>query len=202
MRPGFMGPPPAGAVSFLPPLPPAPPLPPQLLSLAGSSPPSASTSPVVSPPVPAPMTAVPFALDSTRYYLLGQLEYYLSPQNMAKDFFLKKKMDSRGWIPISLIASFNRVKKLTQDVNLVKEVLYLSSMSSKFDVGVNLNHPMYPTLNGMSVAPPQPGLFGFGAPMVDRRSAAQASGVTSGGESTGGEEDEEDVVFVLERESV
>jgi hypothetical protein len=37
-------------------------------------------------------------------------------------------MDARGWIPISLIASFNRVRQLTQDVQLVKDVLYLSSL--------------------------------------------------------------------------
>ena len=36
-------------------------------------------------------------------------------------------MDTRGWIPISLIASFNRVRQLTTDVHLVKEVLTLSS---------------------------------------------------------------------------
>ena len=37
-------------------------------------------------------------------------------------------MDSRGWIPISLIASFNRVKSLTVDERLVKDVLILSSI--------------------------------------------------------------------------
>lgn len=97
MRPGYMGPPSTGAISYLPPLPPPPPLPPQLQHLGRTSPPSAAsptagTNPVVAPPVPAPMTAVPFPLDPTRYYLLGQLEYYLSPQNMAKDFFLRKKV--------------------------------------------------------------------------------------------------------------
>ncbi|THU93317.1 hypothetical protein K435DRAFT_584294, partial [Dendrothele bispora CBS 962.96] len=37
-------------------------------------------------------------------------------------------MDSRGWIPINLIASFNRVKQLTTDEGLVREVMALSSM--------------------------------------------------------------------------
>lgn len=37
-------------------------------------------------------------------------------------------MDARGWIPIPLIASFNRVRQLTQDVQLVKDVLTLSSL--------------------------------------------------------------------------
>ena len=37
-------------------------------------------------------------------------------------------MDSRGWIPIPLIASFNRVRQLTTDAQLVMEVLTLSSL--------------------------------------------------------------------------
>jgi la-related protein 1 len=37
-------------------------------------------------------------------------------------------MDSRGWIPISLLASFNRVRQLTLDQQLVREILALSSI--------------------------------------------------------------------------
>jgi len=37
-------------------------------------------------------------------------------------------MDTRGWIPIPLIASFNRVRQLNADVQLVREVLTLSSV--------------------------------------------------------------------------
>jgi len=37
-------------------------------------------------------------------------------------------MDTHGWIPIPLIASFNRVRQLTADVQLVREVLTLSSI--------------------------------------------------------------------------
>ena len=36
-------------------------------------------------------------------------------------------MDSKGYIPISLLASFNRIKQLTLDTRLVKEVLLLSA---------------------------------------------------------------------------
>jgi hypothetical protein len=42
--------------------------------------------------VPAPLSAPSLPLDTTRYYLLGQLEYYLSPQNMAQDFYLRKQV--------------------------------------------------------------------------------------------------------------
>ncbi|KAG6850813.1 hypothetical protein H0H93_008116 [Arthromyces matolae] len=78
-------------------------------------------------PFPAPMTPLPFPLDTTRWYLLGQLEYYLSAQNMVQDYFLRQRLDSRGWVPISLIASFNRVRQLTEDENFVREVLMLSN---------------------------------------------------------------------------
>ncbi len=37
-------------------------------------------------------------------------------------------MDSRGWIPISLLASFNRVRHLTPDPQLVRDVLALSQI--------------------------------------------------------------------------
>jgi len=117
--------------------------------------------------VPVPLST---PLDTMRYYLLSQLEYYLSPQNMARDFNLRKQvcilllffffscfffvffaflpsecsvtdlsppktqqMDTRGWIPIPLIASRNRVRQITADVltdhvQLVREVLTLSSV--------------------------------------------------------------------------
>jgi la-related protein 1 len=48
------------------------------------------------PPLPMPLSALSFPLDPTRWYLLGQLEYYLSPQNMAQDFFLRQKVTVSG----------------------------------------------------------------------------------------------------------
>ncbi|EJD05608.1 winged helix DNA-binding domain-containing protein [Fomitiporia mediterranea MF3/22] len=75
-----------------------------------------------------PVTTLSFPLDLTSQYLLGQLEYYFSVQNLASDVYLRKQMDSKGWIPIDLIASFNRVRQLTPDRHLVKEVLSISSL--------------------------------------------------------------------------
>lgn len=49
-------------------------------------------------------------------------EYYFSDENLQRDFFLRRRMDTDGWIPISLIASFHRVQALTQDVNLIIQV--------------------------------------------------------------------------------
>ncbi|KAH7869409.1 uncharacterized protein C8R40DRAFT_1059606 [Lentinula edodes] len=86
--------------------------------------------------MPAPISRLSVALDPTVYYLLGQLEYYLSPQNLAQDFFLRQQacsqhlffMDSHGWVPIPLIASFNRVRQITNDESFVRDVLNMSSV--------------------------------------------------------------------------
>lgn len=51
-----------------------------------------ATATQVTPPVPVPISPISFPLDPTRWYLLGQLEYYLSPQNMAQDFFLRQRV--------------------------------------------------------------------------------------------------------------
>lgn len=55
-------------------------------------------------------------------------EYYFSLPNLERDFFLRRKMDSKGFLPISLIASFHRVQALTTDINLIKEVTLTSDL--------------------------------------------------------------------------
>jgi len=52
-----------------------------------------------------------------------QIEYYFSDENLEKDLFLRKKMDILGYIPLSVIASFNRVKSLSQDFNQIVSAL-------------------------------------------------------------------------------
>ncbi len=47
-------------------------------------------------------------------------------------------MDSRGWIDISMVASFNRVKSLSTDLDVIKEVLKLSSVVEVRDDKVRL----------------------------------------------------------------
>ncbi|GMK57820.1 hypothetical protein CspeluHIS016_0406540 [Cutaneotrichosporon spelunceum] len=79
------------------------------------------------PPPPVPVTAVP-NIDPLRYWVLGQVEYYFSIQNLVMDFFLRQQMDAEGWIDIAMIASFNRIKTLTADVAIVREVMALSSL--------------------------------------------------------------------------
>uniref|UniRef100_A0A3B3ZVY4 HTH La-type RNA-binding domain-containing protein n=1 Tax=Periophthalmus magnuspinnatus TaxID=409849 RepID=A0A3B3ZVY4_9GOBI len=60
-------------------------------------------------------------------YIKRQIEYYFSLHNLERDFFLRRKMDAQGFLPISLIASFHRVQALTTDINLIMEALKSST---------------------------------------------------------------------------
>ena len=60
----------------------------------------------VGPPLPKPATDPGFPLDTLRYCLLGQLEYYLSPQNMARDIYLKNHVRPEDlMLQVSLLTS-------------------------------------------------------------------------------------------------
>ena len=59
--------------------------------------PSYAPPPVMDPslrpaPVPMPVTVTSFPIDPTRWYLLGQVEYYFSVQNLCTDFWLRKQV--------------------------------------------------------------------------------------------------------------
>lgn len=53
-------------------------------------------------------------------------EYYFSVDNLERDFFLRRKMDTEGFLPITLIASFHRVQALTTDVGLIIKVMIVT----------------------------------------------------------------------------
>ncbi|KAJ3589232.1 hypothetical protein NHX12_010078 [Muraenolepis orangiensis] len=50
--------------------------------------------------------------DLLKDYVKRQIEYYFSLDNLERDFFLRRKMDQEGFLPIGLIASFHRVQAL------------------------------------------------------------------------------------------
>ncbi|XP_026827494.1 la-related protein 1B isoform X2 [Ooceraea biroi] len=50
-----------------------------------------------------------------------QIEYYFSEENLVKDFYLRRRMDAQGFLPVVLVASFSRVQSLTMDLHLVLE---------------------------------------------------------------------------------
>ncbi|GKZ88424.1 hypothetical protein AnigIFM59636_008283 [Aspergillus niger] len=73
-----------------------------------------------------PMTAYPYGQYYDSYSQIGmismQVEYYFSVDNLCKDLFLRKHMDSQGYVGLAFIASFKRVKSLTEDFELLRHV--------------------------------------------------------------------------------
>ncbi|XP_067134203.1 la-related protein 1B isoform X3 [Centruroides vittatus] len=61
--------------------------------------------------------------ESLKTRIRNQIQYYFSEENLQRDFFLRRKMDQQGYLPLTLIAGFHRVQALTQDLNLVIEAL-------------------------------------------------------------------------------
>lgn len=70
-----------------------------------------------SPYSQAPHTAFPAFPVSDHHFLVHaalkqQIEYYFSEHNLPKDLFLKENMDSQGFVPLTVIAEFSRVRSI------------------------------------------------------------------------------------------
>ncbi|VDD96074.1 unnamed protein product [Enterobius vermicularis] len=79
----------------------------------------------VTPPCnPQPVPSV-FYLDpdQVKEQLRKQLEYYFSRENLMTDRFLRSQMDNDSYVPIQIIADFPRVKQLTNNYDLIVQVL-------------------------------------------------------------------------------
>ncbi|KAF8519428.1 hypothetical protein JB92DRAFT_2710844 [Gautieria morchelliformis] len=145
-----------------------------------------------------PVTVTSFPIDPTRWYLLGQIEYYFSVQNLCVDFWLRKQMDNRGWVPISVIASFNRVRQLTYDVGLVRDVMGLSILVEVQGDKVRLRDRQWvPFILPDAAASDVP------EPMEQLQQQQQAHAMQSTSESPYSQQEEvedEEVVFVMAKE--
>lgn len=65
--------------------------------------------------------------------VVAQVEYYLSVENLCKDIYLRRHMNSQGWLPLSVLAEFNRVKYMAHgDYNLIVDACR-SLTSSEFN---------------------------------------------------------------------
>ncbi|KAH7298583.1 hypothetical protein KP509_25G050300 [Ceratopteris richardii] len=60
--------------------------------------------------------------------VIKQIEYYFSVENLCRDIYLRSKMDEWGFVPVSVIANFNRVKMITQNPYFIVEALRLSNV--------------------------------------------------------------------------
>ncbi|CAD5196497.1 unnamed protein product [Musa acuminata subsp. burmannicoides] len=82
--------------------------------------------PFVPHPALPPAVFIP-TIDPQRASLLKQIDYYFSSDNLCKDVFLRQNMDEQGWVPISLIAGFNRVRQLTNSIDFILDTVQLST---------------------------------------------------------------------------
>ena len=57
------------------------------------------------------------------YPLISSSEYYFSAQNLERDTFMRRRMDSEGYVPLSIIATFKRVQALTQDFAFISQAM-------------------------------------------------------------------------------
>ncbi|KAK9164562.1 hypothetical protein Syun_005464 [Stephania yunnanensis] len=76
----------------------------------------------------APFMIVPPAEPQLRSMITNQIDYYFSSENLCKDVFLRTQMDEQGWVPLSVVANFNRVKKLTSNIQLILECVRNSTV--------------------------------------------------------------------------
>uniref|UniRef100_A0A915KLX5 HTH La-type RNA-binding domain-containing protein n=1 Tax=Romanomermis culicivorax TaxID=13658 RepID=A0A915KLX5_ROMCU len=69
------------------------------------------------------LSSADIEMESLRYKLQKQLEYYFSRENLTTDAYLKSQMDGDQYVAIKTIANFNKIKKMTSDLDLVISVL-------------------------------------------------------------------------------
>ncbi|XP_068456683.1 la-related protein 1B isoform X2 [Clinocottus analis] len=100
-------------------------------------------------------------------YIKRQIEYYFSLHNLERDFFLRRKMDAQGFLPVSLIAGFHRVQALTTDVGVIVEALKSSQEVELVDgkVRCKIDPERWP-IPGAGVGPPGPGSTSVGSTSV------------------------------------
>ncbi|XP_068662143.1 la-related protein 1A-like [Aristolochia californica] len=74
---------------------------------------------------PQPTYPVPLldASSSMKAKIAKQIEYYFSDENLGRDRYLLSLLDEQGWVSITKIADFNRVKSMTTDIPLILEAL-------------------------------------------------------------------------------
>ncbi|KAG6475738.1 la-related protein 1B-like [Zingiber officinale] len=92
-------------------------------SYSGIPPAALETYYAPSPPVLETYYVRPSPHPPQQLVLKQQIEYYFSVDNLCRDSFLRSNMDAQGWVPISLIATFRRVKRVTSNTNYILSAL-------------------------------------------------------------------------------
>ncbi|KAJ2316832.1 hypothetical protein IWW52_003436, partial [Coemansia sp. RSA 2704] len=88
-------------------------------------------------PVPLPLPAADDQ-ESVKGFVRAQVEYYFSVDNLCKDIFFRTQMDPNGYVPLTLLSGFNRVRSVTTDLDLVRSAVKDSSSIEMSDDGDRL----------------------------------------------------------------
>lgn len=102
---------------------------------------------------------------------------------------ITKQMNPEGWISIQLLASFNRIRQLTPDPPLVREVLALSSVAEVSGDWVRMGNNQWAPF----VLPPS-------TPSAHQPTPETATVQESMEEDGNAEEEDDDVEFVMGQE--
>ncbi|CAF1263430.1 unnamed protein product, partial [Didymodactylos carnosus] len=96
-----------------------------------------------------PSETATYTQSQLRDFVRRQLEYYFSDENLEVDIYLRRKMSRDGYVPLSLIAGFNRVKSLCEDFNMIIEAVADSDvieMTDKYMVRCRTNPEKWPLI--------------------------------------------------------
>lgn len=79
--------------------------------------------------------------DDLHKRIVSQVEFYLGDSNMPRDKFLREQAskDADGWISVEVIASFQRMRSISSDVQLIKTVLK-DAQSEVFEVDTDASN--------------------------------------------------------------
>lgn len=118
-----------------------------------------------------PMTAIHYSpymeQQVTMDMISMQLEYYFSIDNLLKDMFLRRNMDSKGFVLLEVITNFNRMRPYSTDKDLLRTVC-LNSEAIEIVIGED----------GKDRLRRREGWEQFLLPMDQREASAQNDGPT------------------------
>ncbi|KTW25787.1 hypothetical protein T552_03400 [Pneumocystis carinii B80] len=71
--------------------------------------------------------------------ILSQIDYYFSVENLCKDLFLRRHMDSQGWVNLLILANFNRIRSFALEYNFIRDITtYSRTVDVNFSDGYDL----------------------------------------------------------------
>ncbi|KAJ7960434.1 La-related protein like [Quillaja saponaria] len=78
-------------------------------------------------PINPGLQGMPPEIVALRDSIVKQIDYYFSDENLQNDHYLISLMDDQGWVQVSTVADFKRVKKMSTDIPFILDALQSST---------------------------------------------------------------------------